>query len=121
MNQRDLSEVWSQPAVRRTDPETSAMAAADASMKASHGRLLVLINLNGRAMTDFELADATGWSQTSIGKRRGECVEHGLVEVALDGRGETVKRPAPSGSMARVWQITAAGRAFIDNHNRRAA
>jgi hypothetical protein len=118
MSEQPSLLAWQPPRARLTDCETSVAAARDAYIRASEGRLLVLRNLTVRAMTDFELASLTGWAQTSIGKRRGECCDHGLVEVALDGHGEVVKRPAPSGSMARVWSITADGRAFLEKQAR---
>lgn len=98
------------PLARRTDPETSHMAAADAVVGSNRGRLLVLFHLRKASMTDFELADATGWQQTSIGKRRGECAAAGLVEALRDGKGEPVRRNSPSGSLAQVWTLTVAGR-----------
>ena len=53
---------------------------------------------NRGPLTDFEIADFTGWQQTSIGKRRGECAKAGLVI-------DTGKRRAsPSGSSAIVWE-----------------
>lgn len=106
---------WTPPRARNTDPSTSHAAAADASLRASAGRLAVLDALMSGPKTDFELATATGRQQTSAGKRRGECRDHGLVDVARDGRGEEVKRAAPSGSKALVWQITPAGIAFYEN------
>lgn len=112
MEQESLLD-WKAPqAFRNTDPPTSREAAERANMHASHGRMVVLEQLALRAMTDFELAAATGWLATSIGKRRHECMMAGLVERALDGRGEDVRRPSPSGSPALVWSITADGRAF---------
>lgn len=108
----DLFE-WQPPLARSTDPETSHEAAEDATMRASRGRLLVLeVLAKLGAKTDFELADSTGWQQTSIGKRRGECVAAGLVQVSIDGKGAVIKRQTPSGSLARVWEITPAGCAY---------
>lgn len=107
---------WAPPAARRTDPVTSHLAAERASLGASKGRLLVLQNLIERPMTDFELAAATGWIATSIGKRRHECMRAGYVERALDGHGEEVRRETPSGSQALVWAITKEGRAFYAQH-----
>jgi len=101
------------PIARHTDPETSHQAAADATPRASHGRLLVLRNLlRWGAQTDYELAADTGWQQNSIGKRRGECVQMGLVEAATI-MGEQMKRPAPSGSLSMCWRITTKGLAFL--------
>jgi|GEM_PF-2428304 len=114
--QTEMDEIWSRPVARHTDPATSHMAAERAALTASKSRMLVLRLLSERPMTDFELAAASGKAQTSIGVRRGECAKHGLVEKALDGRGEEVTRPSPSGSDALVWQVTPAGRAFYAEH-----
>lgn len=116
-----LSLLSWKPRARNTDPATSHAAAADAELRASAGRIAVLASLLNGPKTDFELAAATGRQQTSAGKRRGECRDHGLVDVARDGRGEEVKRAAPSGSKALVWQITPAGIAFYENATRRVA
>ena len=73
------------PMARQTDPDTSHAAAADATINASAGRLAALRVLYGYGpMTDFGLARHTGLQQTSIGKRRGECVTAGLVEAATE-------------------------------------
>jgi len=48
-----------------------------------------------------------GRQQTSAGKRRGELRDAGYIEDGL------MRRPAPSGSMAIVWCITAKGRAEL--------
>lgn len=97
-----MKDLFDKPVARRTDPETSHAAARDVTLTASADRLLVLQILSTRSITDFELAAITGRQQTSIGKRRGECKQHDLVREARDGRGEIVKRPAPSGSAAMV-------------------
>lgn len=104
---------WQPPLARRSDPETSFEAANDASFRASNGRMLVLKHLAVLPMTDFELATATGTQQTSIGKRRGECMNNGLVRVSLDHRGDVVKRKTPSGSLARVWELTEDGKTYL--------
>ena len=99
------------PAARHTDPETSHVAAEDAKVRACKSRQLVLDWLYQRGpMTDFELAAITSYQQTSIGKRRGECVAAGWVEANTDQHGKKIKRPAPSGSMALTWRITSLGR-----------
>lgn len=95
---------------RRTDPITSHEAEEKVRPHASHGRRLVLAALAVRPATDFELAEVTGWQQTSIGKRRGECVALGWVEAFTAPDGTKCKRPSPSGSPAIVWAITAKGR-----------
>lgn len=103
---------WKPPAARRTDPETCETAAKIAGMRASFNRLRVLALLIDGPLTDFELAAKTGIQQTSIGKRRGECKEHGLVEAMTDSAGKKVTRPSPTGSPALVWAITDKGREF---------
>lgn len=89
-----------QPVARRTDPETSHLAAKDAQPKAGTHRALALRTLteHPEGLTDFDLARLTGVPQTSIGVRRKELVRAGLV-VATDER-----RKAPSGSLAIVWR-----------------
>lgn len=102
------------PRARRSDPVTSQAAAARAAVGASRGRLLVLQTLaKSGPLTDFELASRTGWQQTSIGKRRGECVDAGLVRVLTLRDGVKATRPSPSGSRALVWELTEAGLAKL--------
>jgi hypothetical protein len=111
--------VFPDPAHRIGDMETSVEAAHDAAMNASRGRMLVLRTLAqypAGGLTDFDLAALTGWQQTSIGKRRGECVAAGLVRVLKRDDGNIQKRAAPSGSMASVWVITIDGLSYIDKH-----
>jgi hypothetical protein len=72
----------------------------------SKGRALALAAHavhDGSGLTDFELASLTKTSQTSIGKRRKELCEAGLIV------GTTERRPSPSGSPSIVWQITPMG------------
>lgn len=103
------------PGTRATDPVTSHEAEARVRPHASTGRRAVLsaLALYG-PLTDFELAERTGWQQTSIGKRRGECVALGYVEAFTAPDGTKCKRPSPSGSPAIVWAITAKGREAHD-------
>ncbi len=118
MHQYTLDELMNaQPKTRKIDWSTSAAAAA--SVNASAGRLLALRTLAEypAGLTDFELADATGWQQTSIGKRRGELFRAGLVEVATGPDGKPLKRPAPSGKLALVWRLTLAGWEYWKAHS----
>ena len=78
--------------------------------------MLVLKHLCDGPLTDFGLAAATGWQQTSIGKRRFECMKADLVDRYRDGKGNDITRPSPSGSPALVWCITPKGRAFYAEH-----
>lgn len=106
--------LFDKPTARSTDPQASHIAAARAKLNATEGRLLALRALRDRGpLTDFELAAATGWQQTSIGKRRGECCTVGLVKKLNDAGGNVVFRPSPSKSPATVWEITEAGREFL--------
>jgi hypothetical protein len=99
---------------RRNDPETSHEAARDASKKAPNHRLIALQALSEHGpMTDYELAEKTGLQQNSIGKRRKDCQDIGLVDFfMLDGEKE--RRKTPSGSSAYVWQITELGQNFLE-------
>jgi len=85
---------------RNADPDTCEAAANNAAEKANYSRRLALDTLrnNSAGLTDFELAELTGYQQTSIGKRRGELRDRGLV---LDSG---LRRSAPSGSKAIVWK-----------------
>lgn len=108
-------------AARATDPWTSHAAAAKASESANGGRLLVLHELALRPLNDFELADATHWQQTSIGKRRLECARMGWVVPHCDAYGVQISRKAPSGSPSLVWAITNAGLELVREMSRGAA
>jgi hypothetical protein len=91
------------PLARLFDPETSHLAAQDASRTADTVRarcLAALREAGTDGLTDFELAEKVGRQQTSAGVRRCELVKVGLVEWS----GQT--RPAPSGSQARVWRAS---------------
>lgn len=97
--------LFDHPAVRSTDPDTSHVAAQAAlSRKATDQRLVLSIHFeHPEGLTDFELADIAGRAQTSLGVRRGELRDAGLVENS------GTKRPAPSGSPSIVWRLTEAG------------
>lgn len=88
------------PLARNSDPDTSHQAARDATPRAGTHRARALAALREAGedgLTDFQLAEITGIAQTSIGVRRNELVQAGLV-VATEKR-----RAAPSGSAAIVW------------------
>lgn len=110
MTDRQSTIDFPDPAARRTDPETSHMAADDAKLTASRGRKLALCALlRFGPMTDFELADRTGLQQNSIGKRRLDCQRVGLVRKCLGMNDEPIRRATPTGSSAQVWELTPAG------------
>ena len=92
--------LFASPVTRRDDPHTSWAAAQDAARGADTHRARALAALRAApdGLTDFELADRLGVQQTSIGKRRGELRDAGLV--ADSG----FRRRAPSGSLAIVWR-----------------
>jgi hypothetical protein len=91
---------FAQPAFRNSDVDTCGAAATDAAQSANYSRELALATLTKHSdgLTDFELAALTGYQQTSIGKRRGELRDRGLV---IDSG---LRRPAPSGSKSIVWK-----------------
>jgi DNA-binding transcriptional ArsR family regulator len=93
--------MFDSPGVRATDPVTSREAAAANKPKAPGHRALALSVLRSHpgGLTDFELSDLTGLAQTSVGKRRGELRDAGLV--ADSGK----RRPSPSGCAAIVWKV----------------
>jgi len=99
-----------QPGARRTDPDTSQQAAEQTPNLRRHDRRLALLEHDRHpgGLTDFELGDLIGRQQTSAGKRRGELRDYGLI--ADSG----ARRPAPSGSSAIVWIITAEGRRMAE-------
>jgi len=87
---------------RRTDPDTSHLAAAQQTptKKRPWTRALDALKLAGTAgLNDFELARQTGIKQTSIGVRRGELVKAGLVNNSGH------KRPSDTGSPSIVWVV----------------
>lgn len=110
---------FNQPNARGTDPETSHEAAKDATFRATEHciRALEMLYRFG-PLTDFELASRTGLQQTSIGKRRKDCQDAGLVTNLLKETGEKVKRPAPSGSSALVWTLTDKGNTWLTSSGR---
>ena len=101
--------------VRRTNLETSHEAARNASEHAPNHRLRALNALYEHGpMTDFELADKTNLQQNSIGKRRKDCQDIGLIDFFIVD-GEKQRRKTPSGSSAYVWQITELGQQFLES------
>jgi hypothetical protein len=88
------------PGARHTDPGTSHAAAAEhaAQRETDRARALDALRMALDGLTDFELGALLGRQQTSAGKRRGELRDAGLVRDS--GR----RRPAPSGSLAIVWE-----------------
>jgi len=97
-----LDEGFGRPVARATDPGTSWAAAAFTEPRAGTNRALALRLLREHpdGLTDYELADLSGLQQNSIGKRRGELRDAGLVQDS--GR----RRRAPSGAAAIVWVAT---------------
>jgi len=99
--QLSLPLVGQGPGARRSDPDTSqAAASANQSQRArDRDEVLRIHRLHPAGLTDFELAEIMGRAQTSVGKRRGELRDSGLI--ANSGQ----RRPAPSGSTAIVWRV----------------
>lgn len=94
---------------RQTDPWTSHAAVPIGWL--SEGRRIALEALKGageRGYNDFELAAVTGIQQTSIGKRRKELQDAGLVDHRFVIDPKTLRlvpdvRPSPSGKASMVW------------------
>jgi hypothetical protein len=101
------------PGARNDDPDTSQLAAKRTPNIRARDRMLVLTEhlAHPFGLTDFELAANLNRQQTSLGKRRGELRDIGLIEDT--GR----RRPAPSGSPAIVWALTAKGRQILASIN----
>lgn len=91
---------------RDTDPATSHLAAQQAAAVAAGNRRKVLevLAASDGPMSDFDLATALDMLPTSVGKRRGELRDEGLVEQA-DRAGVS-----HVGSPCIRWQLTEAGR-----------
>lgn len=101
---------------RRTDEDTAQGAAVIAIGNAATNRHLALVHLYAAGddgLSDFDLEAKTGVQQTSIGKRRGELRDAGLVARAFDEAGKGRTRLSPSNTPAAVWVITDAGRRFL--------
>ena len=122
MNQEAFN--FDEPAARPTDPDTSHGAAVIALHRSAGNRRIALAELvraGAEGLTDFELAARTNIAQTSIGKRRGELRDAGLVTALMTPCVEhpsgwrPVTRSAPSGTPARVWVITDLGIEFAYN------
>lgn len=89
---------WKGPGARKGDPQTSHDAANIFRSREVHENVLAVLRDHG-PLTDFEIADRLGGQQTSLGKRRGELRDAGLVVDS--GK----RRQAPSGCFAIVWKI----------------
>lgn len=89
------------PSARLSDPETSREAAAAHPSARINLREDVygLLQLHPDGLTDWEIALELGRHQPSVGKRRGELVEIGVVEFA------GIWRLSPLGSRCRVWKV----------------
>jgi len=88
------------PAARLTDPETSREAGSANIELRGNLRIEVLDVLlrNPDGLTDWELAEILHRHQPTVGKRRGELADLGLVEFA------GTFRLSPLGSRCRVWK-----------------
>lgn len=100
-------------AARATDDVTSVMAAEEAGKNIAYTRMLALRfhYEHSDGLTDFELAELSGYQQTSIGKRRGDLMNSKYFPIPLIEKTDET-RPAPSGRAARVYRITDAGLTF---------
>lgn len=84
---------------RKSDPETSHKAARLENLSRDRAMVLRAHEQHPDGLSDFELAALLGRQQTSVGKRRCELRDMGLIVDS--GK----KRPAPSGSPAIVWRL----------------
>jgi len=97
-----LSDLGPTPAdrlCRRTDQETSRLAATAASRRSPSQRSLVwhtLLKL-GQA-TDYQIAQAANILRSSAAKRRQELYDAGLVEDSGQ------REPTDTGTLAIVWR-----------------
>ena len=94
-----LTETPSTRLHRRTDHETSRLAATAASRRSPSQRSLVwhtLLKLE--AATDYQIAQAANILRSSAAKRRQELVEAGLVEDS------GLRLPTDTGTLAIVWR-----------------
>lgn len=89
------------PTARRADPDTSIAAGARDPNRRQRDRdaVLAVHRAHPDGLTDFELSAVLGRQQTSVGKRRGELRDAGLIEATSE------RRRSPSGSPAIVWRI----------------
>jgi transcription initiation factor IIE alpha subunit len=83
---------------RDSDPETSRLAAKGVNIKKSLKLALQTLREAEDGLTDHELAAKTGYQHNSIGKRRTDLRNLGLVVDS--GK----RRKAPSGAYAIVWK-----------------
>ncbi len=113
------------PFARNTDPDTSHQAARDAAINATSSRMAVLFchyQHRKGGLNDFELAEILGRQQTSVGSRRadlmkpsrGHVPEPYVAEMLHPQTGKPLKEESPSGSLCKVWRITAAGIAAVE-------
>lgn len=105
-----------QPTARKSDPETSHMAAKDVKFRVSRHRAWVLQVLYIRPMIDHDLAWNLDLQHNSAGKRRGDLCKAGLAEPLLSENGDPVRLQAPSGSKAQVWCLTEKGYRYVEDH-----
>lgn len=87
---------------RVPDRETSIAAARSVAGKAGTGRAIALETLRAHpdGLTDEELSRITGIYMNSIGKRRTELTQAGLV------RDSGIRRESSRGSRMIVWKAT---------------
>lgn len=84
---------------RDSDPDTSISAAKQTNIRKGLKIALQALIEAENGLTDHELAAITGYQQNSIGKRRTDLRNLGLV------RDSGIRRKAPSGAKAIVWEV----------------
>jgi predicted ArsR family transcriptional regulator len=102
-----------QGGTRRTDPDTSLLAAVDNASKSGTQRLAILRVLAEHGeLTAEEIDEKLGWHHRAAGRRMKELrTKYGVALVETTGE----KRPTSTGSMADVYRITFVGRRVLQN------
>lgn len=114
-----VREIDRPSAYLRHNPRSTEVAAADLSAVGNSKRrkdvLLVIWQAGAQGVTDDEVSivlDDPDVPAPRVASRRKELVEGGWVEVRVED-GREVERKTRTGAPAKVWVLTEAGRAAI--------
>jgi predicted ArsR family transcriptional regulator len=104
MNPQLAMDFVARTLARKTDAATSH-AAADRvhEFARSHQELILTALRDFGPSTYHEAAARCGIEPHAAGKRFNELERAGLIRVVVDGMGDELTRPSPSGRKARVW------------------
>jgi hypothetical protein len=90
--------------VRRTDPETSKVAALRAGeFAAAHHAKIVGSLVTQGAATIYELAERVGIDHVAVARRMAELERLTVARPKVED-GKPVTRPGPKGRGCRVWE-----------------